>query len=70
MIKHNNGYIEIKLPFSLPREENILLRLIATPNENKWPKSYLTTEDQINNVRTILAYCKFTEGVLKDGVHN
>ncbi|WP_411738907.1 hypothetical protein [Peribacillus sp. S4] len=70
MIKHNNGYIEIKLPFSLPREENILLRLIATPNENKWPKSYLTTEDQINNVRAILAYCKLKEGVLKDGVHN
>jgi hypothetical protein len=71
MIKHKNGYIEIKLPFSLPREENILLRLIATPNENKWPKSYLTTENQINNVRNILAYCKLTEeGVINDGVLN
>ncbi|MBH0166755.1 hypothetical protein IHV12_17680 [Fictibacillus sp. 7GRE50] len=72
LINHNYGCFEIKLPYSLPREENILLRLIATPNENRWPKSYFTTEDQINNVRSILAYCKLNEEgvVAKNGVLN
>ncbi|OEC01301.1 hypothetical protein EYB33_12005 [Lysinibacillus sphaericus] len=71
LIRHKNGYIEIKLNFLIPKEENILLRLIATPNESKWPKSYLTTENQIHNVHAILANCKLTEeGVLIDGIHN
>lgn len=71
LVKHANGYIEIKLPFSLPREEKILLRLVATSNEYKWPKNFLTTENQIDNVRAILAHCKLTEaGALENGVHN
>ena len=69
--EHASDYIEIKLPFSLPKEENMLLRLIAMSNENKWPKSYFTTVSQLNNVRDILAHCKLTEvGATNNGIYD
>ncbi|MEK3726609.1 hypothetical protein [Lysinibacillus sp. FSL W8-0953] len=71
VIKHQQGFVEIKFQYSLPKEEEVLLRLIATPNESKWPKSYLTKENQLSNVRAILANCKLKELEVKnDGIHN
>lgn len=65
----SNGLIEVDLQYSLPKEEDILLRLIATPRESKWPKSYLTTESQLVNIRAIFAHCKLKE-VKSNGIHN
>ncbi|MGE6755528.1 hypothetical protein ACQKFO_19105 [Rossellomorea sp. NPDC071047] len=59
--ERENGYIEIKLNSSLPREENILMRLFSMPNEYKWAKKYITTYDQKENVRSILKYYKLRE---------
>lgn len=67
--KKQNGFVEVNLQFSLPKEEDVLLRLIATPIQNKWPKSYLTTESQLKNIREIFTYCKLKE-VKNDGIHN
>lgn len=67
--KKENGFLEVNFQYSLPKEEDILLRLIATPIQNKWPKRYLSTESQLKNIREILSYCKMRE-VKSDGVHN
>lgn len=61
IIQQENYYIEIKLGSILPREENILLRLISIPNEFRWPKSYITTYNQIENVRAILGHYQLKE---------
>ena len=71
LINRKGGFIEVKLQYSIPKEEDILLRLIATPKENKWSKSYLTTESQLENVRAIFAYCKLKElEVNNNGIYN
>ena len=67
--KHSSGLIEVNLQYSLPKEEDTLMRLIATPKENKWPKSYLTTELQLENIRAIFHQCKLKE-VKEDAIHN
>lgn len=58
---HPLGFIEVNLQYSLPKEEDVLMRLIATPKENKWTKKYLTTENQIENIRVILSHCELKE---------
>lgn len=71
IVHYKNGFVEVQLESALPKEEDILLRLIATPNQNKWPKKYLTTVKQLVNVRTIIANCKMKEVEVKnDGIYN
>lgn len=71
VIKYQQGFVEIEFQYALPKEEEILLRLIATPNKSKWAKSYLTKENQLSNIRAILANCKLEElEVGNDGIHN
>lgn len=67
--KKNEGFIEIELQFPLPKEEEILLRLIATPEKSKDPKKYLTKDTQLNNIKQFFSYCKMKEGT-RDGIYN
>lgn len=59
LIIHKNSFIELQVPFLLSEEEHRLLRLIATPEQFKWPKHYLSTLDQLENIEKILGHCHF-----------
>lgn len=67
--EQSNGLIQVNLQYSLPKEEESLMRLIATPKEYKWSKSYLTTKSQLENIRAIFTHCKLKE-VKGNGIHN
>lgn len=61
LIELGHDFVELKLQYNLPREENILLRLFAIPNEYRRPKSYITTNDHVENIRTILKLYQLKE---------
>lgn len=59
LIHLKKDHIELQMNFLLPEEEHRLLRLIATPEHFKWPKRYIFTSDQLQNIEEILSHCHF-----------
>ncbi|MDN4607168.1 hypothetical protein [Sporosarcina highlanderae] len=53
----NKDCLELKFKVILPEEEHRLLRLIATPEHNKWPRRYVFSIVQLRSIEKILSCC-------------